>query len=65
MEALVLDLLGLVSGAASYTISNAFDIALGALLGPALIKPACGVVSDLLGRAGEVVNSVGKTLTKS
>ena len=65
MEGLVNDLLGLVTGAANYGVSNAFDIALGALLGSTLIKPACGVVSDLLKRAGEVVDGVGKTLTKS
>ena len=65
MEGLVADLLGLVNGAAGYGIANAFDIAVGALLGSALIKPACGVVSDLLKRAGEVVDGVGKTITKS
>lgn len=63
MEALT-GLLGLVNSAAGYGLDNAVAIAVGALLGPALIKPACGVVCDLLGRAGELVSGVAKVLAK-
>jgi len=50
MEETVMGLLGLVTGTLSYGIANAIPIAIGALLGPTIVKAGLGVVSDMLGR---------------
>ena len=52
---LVADVIGLVTGTAAWAVSNALPIAVGAVLGSELAGAALGVVSDILGRAKDLV----------
>ena len=62
MEETVMGLLGLVTSTLSYGIANAIPIAIGALLGPTLVKAGLGVVSDMLGRGKGLVDDVTSTV---
>ena len=62
MEDVVLGVVGLVSGSLHWGIANAMPITVGALLGSSLGHSALGLVGDILGRAKEVVESVGSSV---
>ena len=57
-------LVDLVTAAAQYGLDNAVAIVIGCMLGPVLIKPGAGLVSDILARASEFVAGITKAVTK-
>lgn len=58
MENVVMGLMGLVSGALDWGISNALPLVVGALLGSELTGAGLGLVGDILGRAKGLVEGV-------
>lgn len=64
MEEVVLGVLGLATGSLHWGIDNAMPLAVGALLGGPLGHAALGLVGDVLGRAKDVVDSVGSAVFK-
>ena len=63
MEETVMGIMGLVSGTLHWGISNALAIAVGALLGPTMVRAAVGLVSDVLGRGKGLVDDVTSTVS--
>ena len=59
MEDIVMSVFGLVSSTMHWGLDNALALAVGAVVGGPVIKTATGLVGDVLGRAKEVVDSVG------
>ena len=63
MEEIVLGVLGLAGNAMHWGLDNALPLAVGAVLGGPLSHSALGLVGDVLGRAKEVVDSIGSAIS--